>query len=288
MSQTVLVVDDVTTISNSLQNVSIVENKSENKFKNDVTFKDLPMAKDVTKIIQLARQYTPPAYVDLFKDADAELEQISSLIEDEGRPFTPAISDLFNAFHLTTNPRVVFIGQDPYPTYYQDGSCDAAGYSFGVRPGYKAPGSLRNIYKELKMEYPNFRIPLHGDLTYWMQQGCMFLNKCLTFPITDVDRYDQARKKHVEYKLWDPFIKKTCSHIAKKRPNCIYVMWGKKAQDVKEFIGEKSMSLEGVHPSGMSASRGFFGCGHFKAINAYLKTMKEPEIDWQLPGPYEN
>jgi uracil-DNA glycosylase len=286
--EAVLVIDDEDVVS--IDNLNITDKKVEvvpETTKSVMTLNDLPKVEGVTTIIELARKYPPAGYINLFKDADDELEQISTLIEEDGRPYTPALPDMFSALHMVPDPRVVFIGQDPYPTVYADMTCDAMGCSFAVRPGFKAPGSLQNVYKELQLEYPNYRIPVHGDLTHWMQQGCLFLNKCLTFPLGDVDQYGMTRKKHADYKLWDPFIKKVCADIARKRPDCIFILWGAKAKTVKEFLGEKSKVLEGVHPSGMSASRGFFGCNHFKAINQYLQSKGEAIIDWQLPGPYK-
>jgi uracil-DNA glycosylase len=285
-----LIIEDINTTSLPEQKLPItiiVKPTEVTSVKTTKTLNDLPRVEGVTTIIELARKYPPQGYEEMFLDADAELEQISDLVAEDGRPCTPALSDTFNALHMTPVPLVVFIGQDPYPTVYTDMTCDAMGCSFSVRPGFKVPSSLSNIYKELALEYPGYKIPNHGDLTPWMQQGCLFLNMCLTFPLGDVDQHGMTRKKHAEYKLWDPFIKKVCADIAKKRPDCIYVLWGAKARKVKEFIGEKAKVLESVHPSGLSAAKGFFGCGHFLSINNYLKSKGEAAIDWQLPGPYK-
>lgn len=213
-----------------------------------------------------------------FDRSKLELKQIAEALENDVRRVgypVPDKNDLFRAFELTPldKVRVVIIGQDPYPQILNTGKPRAKGLSFSVDPTDDIPSSLKNIYKEIKQEYPEWEIPNHGDLTDWAKQGVLMLNVCLTC------RPGQPGY-HSKYKLWMPFILRALRSIEEVRPNCIYVMWGSEAQKMSQYIGEKSIQLTSPHPSGLSAYRGFIGNGHFKEINSYLTEAGEEPIKW--------
>lgn len=212
-----------------------------------------------------------------FDKARGELQQIASILDDETQKFThpvPNKNDTFKAFELTplNEVKVVIIGQDPYPQI-NNGTPMAKGLSFSVDKDVAIPVSLNNIFKEIKMEYPEWNRPDNGDLTKWTKQGVLLLNSCLTC------RPGESGS-HSKYKLWLPFILKIIKEIEAVNPNCIYVMWGAQAQRMTEYLGDKTIKLEAAHPSGFSASRGFFKCGHFKSINDILIKNQKIPIEW--------
>lgn len=212
----------------------------------------------------------------LFEYAKPELVRISEDLKNES--FYPEIPDLFNAYKLTPpdKVKVVIMGQDPYhSTVESNGKCvsTAIGLSFSTRREAPVPPSLKNIYKEIKRSYPNFEIPNHGDLTYWAQQGVFMLNKCLTVKPHEAKSHGNK---------WDSFISKTITMINKVNPRCIYVLWGREAQQFEDKVGKKAIVLKTSHPSPHSCRNGFEGCNHFKMINDELVKQEKSVIDWSL------
>lgn len=221
----------------------------------------------------------PLGWEEVFENSVNELKDISNILINDvkinGR-FLPDMKNLFRAFELTPlkKVKVVIMGQDPYHGCNSDGTPQAQGLSFSVKKNAKIPSSLNNIYKELKDNFPeNFSTPKHGDLTLWALQGVLLLNSCLTVR-------PHCPGSHKE--LWLGFIKKVINAIIDVNPGCIFVLWGRKAQKIKKIIGERVTILEAAHPSGFSAYRGFFGCGHFKQINQHLIESGQNPINWQL------
>lgn len=187
-----------------------------------------------------------------------------------GKIVYPKRGDVFNALNTTrlANIKVVIIGQDPY-----HGEGQAHGLSFSVPKGVKIPPSLRNIYKEIEAEY-SYRMPHTGDLTGWAEQGVLLLNATLT---VEAGMAGSHQKRG-----WELFtdavirvVNQQCSHV-------VFMLWGAYAQKKGAHIDRsKHLVLESVHPSPLSAHRGFLGNGHFKSANAYLEKNGRPAIDWQ-------
>lgn len=166
------------------------------------------------------------------------------------------------------------MGQDPYHQNDDDSHPTAQGIAFSVRSNAKIPSSLRNIYKEIKDNYPEFVIPQHGDLTEWVKQGVFLLNACLTVT---------PHKAGSHGKIWMGFIHRVITAICQVNNECIFVLWGAEAQKHEKLIsGQKSIVLKAAHPSGMSANRGFFGNKHFKIINDKLIEQGKSPINWQI------
>lgn len=165
--------------------------------------------------------------------------------------------------------RVVILGQDPY-----HGAGQAHGLSFSVPEGAKFPPSLRNIFKEIDAEFHNGeKRDVSTDLTRWAKQGVLLLNATLTV---------QEGKAASHAKLgWGAVTDDIIKAISRKRKNLVFLLWGKHAQDKRPLIAENDhYILEAVHPSPLSASRGFFGCNHFILTNKWLLEHNQPEIDW--------
>lgn len=241
---------------------------------------------------RIATERPPPTWEKVFAGAAPELAHISAILAEQEvahGSYYPLKADLFAAFNLTPLPmvKVVIVGQDPYPkTVFLDGKTlpQAVGLSFSVRRGDSIPSSLRTIYSELVETVRGFKTPDHGDLTAWARQGVLLLNTCLTVrPGTP--------KSHGD--LWLGFIKKVLKAIAETNPNCVFMLWGRPAQDIAtkhRMIGERSVILEAPHPSGLNRKGGFLGSNHFNLANKALLAQGKVGINWHLytPGPASN
>ncbi len=202
-----------------------------------------------------------------------------------GKVIFPPSPLIFNAFNHTPfdKVRVVIIGQDPY--HGQDDSQgkdnaqpQAHGLSFSVPKGIAPPPSLVNIFKEIASDLGikmSPRISQSGDLTPWADQGVLLLNATLTV--------EQAKAGAHQGKGWEAFTDAAISALNAHREGLVFVLWGTYAQKKGAFIDEsKHLVLKSVHPSPLSAHRGFFGNHQFSSINQYLIQQGQAPIDWQL------
>jgi len=188
-----------------------------------------------------------------------------------GKIIYPPQPDIFNALKFTPleQVKVVIIGQDPY-----HGPNQAHGLSFSVRPGIPQPPSLKNMLKEIHDDL-GIPIPKHGCLEKWAKQGVLLLNASLTV---------EASKPQSHANIgWEKFTDKIIKVLNDEREGLIFLLWGSPAQRKGAIIDPKRHHiLKTVHPSPLSAHRGFFGCKHFSKANALLKQMGKQEIDWSL------
>ncbi|MBE6374823.1 MAG: uracil-DNA glycosylase [Lentisphaerae bacterium] len=229
------------------------------------------------------RSLLPEAWREFLCDAvDAgSFRQLSSFLNAEYREQTvfPPLDDLFTAFRLTPPDRVktVILGQDPY---HDDGQ--AHGLAFSVRAGVRFPPSLRNIFKELNADL-NLPVPKDGLLTPWAEQGVLLLNTVLTVRA----HQPASHQKHG----WEPFTDAVISELSRKKGHLIYVLWGAPAQAKQPLIDAgKHTVICSVHPSPLSAHRGFFGSRPFSAVNRDLAAHGMKPIDWNLTaaGPSDD
>ena len=166
--------------------------------------------------------------------------------------------------------KVVIIGQDPY-----HGENEAHGLAFSVKKGVRIPPSLRNIFKELKNEYEDFEIPNNGCLMPWVEEGVLLLNATLT-----VEKDKANSHKNIG---WQNFTDKIIELINEKEESVVFLFWGNFAISKRILItNPKHLILESVHPSPLSASRGFFGNGHFVKVNEFLEKNSIKPINWNL------
>jgi uracil-DNA glycosylase len=188
----------------------------------------------------------------------------------QGKVIYPPGSLIFNAFNTTPidKVKVVILGQDPY-----HGPGQAHGLCFSVQNGVPPPPSLINIFKELHEDI-GIKIPNHGNLTYWAQQGIFLLNASLTV---------RAGEPMSHAKIgWATFTDTVIRKISELQPNVVFLLWGKFAQEKRILIDEaKHQLLKAAHPSPLSAHAGFFGCKHFSKTNAWLISKGIDPIDWQ-------
>jgi uracil-DNA glycosylase len=189
-----------------------------------------------------------------------------------GKKIFPPGDEIFNAFAHTPLDRVkvVILGQDPY-----HGEGQAHGLCFSVRPGVAVPPSLQNIYKELNAEL-GIPIPAHGFLEAWADQGVLLLNSVLSV--------ECARAASHQGKGWEIFTDRVIEVINREREGVVFLLWGSYAQRKGAMIDSaRHCVLKAPHPSPLSAHRGFFGCGHFKAANEYLQGRGQEPVEWRLP-----
>ena len=183
----------------------------------------------------------------------------------------PHMNDIFNSLKLADydDIKVVIIGQDPYHEIGQ-----AHGLAFSVQPGVAIPPSLRNIYKELHDDLGCY-VPNNGFLEKWAKQGVLLLNNVLTV------REGQANS-HKECG-WETFTDDIILKLNQKDSPIVYLFWGACAAKKEQLVtNPKHYILKSVHPSPLSANRGFFGCKHFSKANAILVKNGLTPIDWQI------
>lgn len=183
----------------------------------------------------------------------------------------PDMYDIFNALKWTSyeDTKIVILGQDPYHEENQ-----AHGLCFSVKIGVDTPPSLVNIYKELNRELGTY-IPNNGYLEKWARQGILLLNASLTV------RNGQANSHR--NKGWEIFTSRVIELLNEREQPVIFLLWGNNAKEKTALItNPHHYILTAAHPSPLSASRGFFGCGHFKKANEILQSMGKQPIDWQI------
>ena len=183
----------------------------------------------------------------------------------------PPYDNIFEAFKLTdyNDIKVVIIGQDPY---FNKGQ--AEGLCFSVKEGVPFPSSLKNIFKELNSDL-GYPIPKSGSLRKWAKQGVFLLNTILT-----VEEGKPLSHKDLG---WEIFTDKVIEKINEKETPVVFILWGNNARSKKRLITNKNhYVVESVHPSGLSASRGFLGSKPFSKTNEFLKEKKINPVDFSL------
>uniref|UniRef100_A0A915MW56 Uracil-DNA glycosylase n=1 Tax=Meloidogyne javanica TaxID=6303 RepID=A0A915MW56_MELJA len=187
----------------------------------------------------------------------------------------PPRSLIFNAFNLTpfNEIKVVLLGQDPYHNLSQ-----AHGLCFSVPQGTPPPPSLKNIYKELSSEFPDFKIPTHGELTCWAKQGIFMLNATLT-----VEAHKPNSHSNIGWQIFTDSVIKLIS--SKSNNGVVFLLWGGFAHR-KEMLVDKSRHrvIKTAHPSPLSVTK-FFGSKCFSKTNDLLKELGREPIDWNVVLP---
>ncbi|MCL2407584.1 MAG: uracil-DNA glycosylase [Defluviitaleaceae bacterium] len=210
----------------------------------------------------LAEEFSQGYFLDLQK-----------ILKQESRGFDiyPKEQDIFNAFKLApfADVKAVIIGQDPY-----HGVGQAHGLSFSVPAGVPFPPSLKNIFKEIKSDL-NVEMPTNGDLSYLAKQGVLLLNAALTV------RAGQANS-HASLG-WHIFTNNIIRLLNSRNSPTVFLLWGSFAESKQHYItSNRHLTLKTVHPSPLSAYRGFFGCKHFSLCNDFLEKNGLTPIKWGL------
>ena len=197
--------------------------------------------------------------------------QLTNFVRDEykTKKIFPPGNMIFSAFdHCPFDKvKVVIIGQDPY---HNDGQ--AHGLCFSVNTGVDFPPSLINIFKEIERDLGK-PIPTTGNLVRWADQGVLLLNATLTVQAHSAGSH-QGRG-------WEIFTDAVIRKVAEEKEHVVFMLWGNYAQQKGAVVdGQKHLVLKSVHPSPLSAYRGFIGCGHFSAANEYLTSKGLSPINW--------
>lgn len=198
-----------------------------------------------------------------------QLKQFLAAEAAAGKQTYPPSSLVFNAFnHCPLEKiKVVILGQDPY-----HGPDQAHGLSFSVPKGVRTPPSLVNIYKELQSDI-GMPIPSHGNLESWAQQGVFLLNSVLTVSAGQAGSHQKQG--------WEKFTDQVIHQINDHAEHVVFLLWGSYAQKKASFVDQsKHLVLTSVHPSPLSAYRGFLGCKHFSQANAWLTANGQSAINW--------
>ncbi len=186
----------------------------------------------------------------------------------QSRTVYPQYKDIFNALRYTDydEVKVVILGQDPY-----HGEGEAQGLSFSVPEGISWPPSLQNIFKELKSDLNIEK--KESDLSGWAKQGVLLLNAIMT-----VEKDKPLSHKD---KGWEIFTDNIIKKLSERKEPMVFILWGNYARSKKELIDiKKHFVIESVHPSPLSASRGFFGSKPFSQTNKYLEQLGYEKINW--------
>ncbi|MFV0482547.1 MAG: uracil-DNA glycosylase [Bacteroidales bacterium] len=198
-------------------------------------------------------------------------EELCAFVRHEYKTATvyPAANQIFRCLDLCPldKVKVVIMGQDPY-----HGDNQANGLCFSVNTGERLPPSLRNIYKEISSDL-GVAPRLNGDLAHWAEQGVLLLNATLTVRAHNAGSHQK--------KGWETFTDAIIRELSAKKENIVYILWGNYAQKKGANINNNNnLILKSVHPSPLSASRGFFGNKQFSKTNEYLKKHGLAPIEW--------
>ena len=198
-------------------------------------------------------------------------EQLANFVKQEyaaGQVF-PSGTNIFRAFDKCPleSLKVVIIGQDPY-----HGDGQANGLCFSVNDGVRFPPSLQNIFQEIRDDVGT-PVPASGNLDRWAEQGVLLLNSVLTVRA-------HLAASHAG-KGWEQFTDAVVKTISERKKNLVYMLWGSYAQRKGGVVdARENLILKSVHPSPLSAYRGFFGCKHFSQANVYLQSVGKQPIEW--------
>ncbi len=206
-----------------------------------------------------------PSWLAIFAPYQTKLELLIEQLENE--EITPPKAKVFRVFNIpVTDYRVVIVGQDPYPTPGY-----ANGLAFSVDPSVKKlPASLRNIFTEYSSD-TGFAIPKSGDLSSWADNGVALINSSLSLSLRD-------KKAHLMIG-WQTIT--SAALTALSRQGSVAILWGSHAQKVGSVF-DKDSRIDSVHPSPLSAYRGFFGSKPFSRCNEILIARHKDPINWKL------
>ena len=213
-----------------------------------------------------------PDWAEALAPVDGQIAAMGEFLRAEvraGHTYLPHGDHVLRAFSRPlADVKVLLVGQDPYPT-----PGHAVGLSFSVAPDVRPlPKSLVNIYKELVVDV-GCEPPRNGDLSPWSEQGVMLLNRCLT-----VRPGEPASHRG---RGWEPVTERAIEVLAGRGGPLAAVLWGRDAQGLKPLLGAVPW-VDSVHPSPLSASRGFFGSRPFSRVNTLLEKQGGSPVDWRL------
>lgn len=219
------------------------------------------------------RGLVAPDWAEALEPVDGRIEAMGRFLREEvraGRSYLPHGDQILRAFSRPlAEVSVLVVGQDPYPT-----PGHPVGLSFSVASDVRPlPKSLLNIFRELTSDL-GCEPPSTGDLSPWFEQGVMLLNRVLTVaPRTPASHRGRG---------WEAVTERAIEALARRGGPMAAILWGRDAQSLKPMLGDVPW-VESVHPSPLSASRGFFGSRPFSRVNSLLERQGGAPVDWRLP-----
>lgn len=215
-----------------------------------------------------------PGWADALGPVADQVAKMGEFLREEnssGRGYLPSGANVLRAFtYPLADVRVLIVGQDPYPT-----PGHAMGLSFSVAADVRpVPRSLGNIFDEYQSDL-GLPKPANGDLTPWSEQGVMLLNRVLT-----VRPGNPASHRG---KGWEIVTECAIRALVARDAPLVAILWGRDAATLKPMLGPSVPTIESVHPSPLSASRGFFGSKPFSRANELLVGLGAQPVDWRLP-----
>jgi uracil-DNA glycosylase len=214
-----------------------------------------------------------PGWAEALAPVAGQIAELGDYLRGElaaGRGYLPAGDSVLRAFHRPlADVKVLIMGQDPYPT-----PGHPVGLSFSVAPDVRPlPRSLQNIFRELESDLGLPR-PTTGDLSPWSDQGVLMLNRVLTVK--------PGQPGSHRGKGWETVTAQAIQALVARQQPLVALLWGRDAQSIRDLLGD-TPRVESVHPSPMSADRGFFGSRPFSRVNQLLTDQGAPPVDWALP-----
>jgi uracil-DNA glycosylase len=214
-----------------------------------------------------------PGWAEALAPVAGQIAELGDYLRGEvaaGRGYLPAGDSVLRAFHRPlAEVKVLIMGQDPYPT-----PGHPVGLSFSVAPDVRPlPRSLQNIFRELGSDL-GLPPPTTGDLSPWSDQGVLMLNRVLTVK--------PGQPGSHRGKGWETVTAQAIQALVARRQPLVALLWGRDAQSIRELLGD-TPRVESVHPSPMSADRGFFGSRPFSRVNRLLTDQGAQPVDWALP-----
>lgn len=227
------------------------------------------MSRDSDRDVQLIASWKQGLLPEFEKPYMQALHTFLRQEKKQGKIIYPAGHNIFAALNSIAfeDVKVVILGQDPY-----HGVGQAHGLSFSVPEGQALPPSLKNIFKEIESDL-DIKKTGHGNLSHWAEQGVLLLNSVLTV--------EAGRAGSHQGKGWEIFTDRIIELLNSERKGLVFLLWGSYAHKKGAVIdAQKHLVLKTVHPSPLSAHRGFLGCKHFSKTNAYLQEQGESPIQW--------
>jgi len=203
------------------------------------------------------------SWLPVFEPVTSVIDEILSKVEHD--ELAPPLESVFHAFSVDLSSiRCVIVGQDPYPT-----PGNAMGLAFSTPSTFtRIPQSLRNIFTELESDQGH-AAPSHGDLSKWSNEGVLLLNRVLTTRRGESNAHEKVG--------WQRVTDHIASELGKR--DVVAILWGRQAQELSKFF---TFKVESVHPSPLSAYRGFFGSKPFSNVNHILVSQGREPINWKL------
>ncbi len=213
-----------------------------------------------------------PSWVPALEPVADVLTGLGQMLRAEvaaGRGYLPSGDVVLRAFAVPMEDvRVLVVGQDPYPT-----PGHPIGLSFAVQRSVRPlPRSLHNIYAELVAD-TGVESPDHGDLSAWTAQGVMLLNRVLTVAPGDSGSH--------RGRGWEQITDAAVAALVARDAPLVAVLWGRDAQAMGPLLADTAR-VQSVHPSPLSANRGFFGSRPFSRVNDLLAQQGAGAVDWRL------